>query len=237
MVSSTLSEAQSQRWLRGHRPRRQAQRGAAVFMVVMVLTILTAIGIVAVRATSLADAAAGYDREGAQAALIAQYGITATTAYMATNRGGTILNQFALSETQATPPVCEANVIANPGASPLPHPGCYRFQMSELQTSFTQESSETVFAPGNLPSAPAGSTSSLTSSENTNALFVVELTEGAKTGVPKEGRSTNDTSVMLTMTAIAQVRPVAAAASNSCIASQGQQVMRAMITAEKAPGL
>jgi hypothetical protein len=201
----------------------------------MVLTLLTAVGIVAVRATSLADAAAGYDREGAQAALIAQYGITATTAYMATARGGTIVNQFALSETQATPPVCEANVIANPSASPLPHPGCYRFLMSELQTSFTQASNESVFAPSNRPGAPAGSTSSLTASENTNALFVVELTEGAKTGVPKEGRGTNETSVMLTMTAIAQVRPAAAVATNSCGSTQGQQVMRAMITAEKGP--
>jgi len=206
-------------------------------MVVMVLTLLTAVGIVAVRATSLADAAAGYDREGAQAALIAQYGITATTAYMATARGGTILNQFALSVTQATPPVCEANAIANPSSSPLPHPGCYRFEMSELQTSFTQQSNETVFAPGNLPGAPVSSTSSLTASETTNALFVVELTEGAKTGMPPAGRATNETSVMLTMTSIAQVRPTLAAASNSCVASQGQQVMRAMITAEKAPGL
>jgi PilX N-terminal len=237
MVNERVSRPVSAALGWGRRPRRQAQRGAAVFIVVMVLTLLTAIGIVAVRSTSLADAAAGYDREGSQAALIAQYGITATTAYMATVRGGTILNQFTLSETQATPPVCEANVITNPSASPLPHPGCYRFQMSELQTSFTQESNETVFAPGNKPGAPTGSTSSLTSSENTNAVFVVELTEGAKTGVPKEGRSTNDTSVMLTMTSIAQVRPTAAAAANLCAASQGQQVMRAMITAEKAPGL
>jgi Tfp pilus assembly protein PilX len=237
MVKVQPSEPMSPALRRGHRPRREAQRGAAVFIVVMVLTLLTAVGIVAVRATSLADAAAGYDREGAQAALIAQYGITATTAYMATASGGAILNQLTRSETQATPPVCEANVIANPSASPSPHPSCYRFQMSELQTSFTQASNETVFAPGNKPSAPASSTSSLTASENTNALFVVELTEGAKTGVPPVGNPTIDTSVMLTMTAIAQVRPLAAATANSCIASQGQQVMRAMITAEKAPGL
>ena len=221
---------------RGQRPRRQAQRGAAVFIVVMVLTLLTAVGILAVRSTSLADAAAGFDREGSQAALIAQYGITATTAYMATNRGGAILDQMTRSETSLTPPVCESNALANPSTSPMPHPGCYRFQMSELQTSFAQDSNATVFAPSNKTGALPGSTSSLTSSENTNAIFVVELTEGAKTGVPRAGRTTNDTSVMLTLTSIAQVRPTLAAASNVCAASQGQQVMRAMITAEKAPG-
>jgi hypothetical protein len=68
-------------------------------------------------------------------------------------------------------------------------------------------------------------------------VFVVELTEGAKTGVPNGGSATTDTSVMMTMTSVAQVRPASAVASNSCAASQGQQVMRAMITAQKAPGL
>lgn len=219
------------------RPRGQAQRGAAVFIVVMVLTLLTAVGIVAVRATSLADAAAGFDREGAQAALIAQYGITATTAYMASARGGTILSQFALSETRAQPPVCEANVIANPSATPTPRPGCYRFQMSELQTSFTQETNESVFAPGNLAGATTGSTSSLTPNETTNAVFVVELTEGAKTGVPIAGQATNDTSVMLVMTSIAQVRPaLACSGATQTSLAAGQQVMRAMITAERSPG-
>ncbi len=221
---------------RGRPARRQGQRGAAVFIVVMVLTLLTAIGIVAVRATSLADAAAGFDREGAQAALIAQYGVTATTAYMATIRGGAIVSAVINSETQGNPPVCEANWPSAVNSSALPHPGCYRFMMSDLQTSVTQETSETIFAPTNA-SGPAGSTSSLAPSERTNATFVVELTEGAKTGIPKDGRQTNDTSVMLTMTSIAQVRPVAALATNSCVASQGQQVMRAMITAEKPPGL
>lgn len=234
MVSLSTRESPAH----GRKPRidRQAQRGAAVFMVVMVLTLLTAVGIMAVRATSLADAAAGYDREGAQASLIAQYGITATTAYMASSRGGEVVNSIINSELMATPPVCETNMIANPGASATPHPGCRILQMSFLQTSFTQESSETVFAPGNLPSAPAGSTSSLTASETTNADFVIELTEGAKTGKPPEGRGTNDSSVMLTVTAIAQIRPAAAVATNSCGSTQGQQVMRAMITAQKPPG-
>ncbi|MEO6600729.1 MAG: PilX N-terminal domain-containing pilus assembly protein [Polyangiaceae bacterium] len=217
------------------RPARgQAQLGAAVFIVVMVLTLLTAIGIVAVRSTSLADAAAGYDREGAQAALIAQYGITATTAYMATTSGGAVLDLIERSKTLVSPPVCESNVLANPGASEIPHPSCARMTMDKLQLSFTQNSNETVFAPGNKPGATTDSTSSLSASEKTNALFVVELTEGAETGVLQPGNS--NSSVMLTLTSIAQVRPTAAAAANTCIASQGQQVMRAMITAQKPPG-
>ena len=220
-----------------NRPARQAQRGAAVFIVVMVLTLLTAVGIVAVRATSLADAAAGFDREGAQAALIAQYGITATTAYMASVSGGAILNQFTLSETQTSPPppVCESNLLSASDSTKIPRPGCYRFQMAQLDASFMQDSNETSFAPTNQ-TGPAGSTSSLTPNESTNATYAVELTEGAKTGVSIHGNPTSDTAVMLVLTSIAQVRPTAAAALNVCTASQGQQVMRAMITAQKAPG-
>ncbi len=36
----------------------------------MVLTLLTAVGLFAVRSSSMADLAAGYDREGAQASLV-----------------------------------------------------------------------------------------------------------------------------------------------------------------------
>src|SRR5450432_3491950 len=77
----------------GRRTRRnlQAQRGAAVFIVVMVLTLLTAVGIFAVRSASLADVAAGYDREAAQASLIAQYATTATAAYLATPAANAII--------------------------------------------------------------------------------------------------------------------------------------------------
>jgi hypothetical protein len=139
------------------------------------------------------------------------------------------------SQLQLNPPVCESNWPSATNTSALPHPACFRFLMGDLQTSVTQETNETVFAPTNL-SGPSGTTSSLSASEATTATFVVELTEGAKTGIPKDGRQTKDTSVMLTMTSIAQVRPAAAAASNTCVASQGQQVMRAMITAEEPPG-
>ena len=61
------------------------QRGAAVFMVVMVMTIAAAIGIFSMHSASLADLAVGYSRQSTQAALIAQYAARATANYLEQN--------------------------------------------------------------------------------------------------------------------------------------------------------
>jgi hypothetical protein len=48
------------------RARRRAERGAAVFIVVMAIVLLTGIGIFAVRTASMVDVAAGYERQATQ---------------------------------------------------------------------------------------------------------------------------------------------------------------------------
>ena len=53
---------------------RGTERGAALFVVVMVITLLTAVGIFAARSTSLVDAATGYGRQAAQTLALADYG-------------------------------------------------------------------------------------------------------------------------------------------------------------------
>lgn len=217
------------------RERRQGERGAAVFIVVMVLTLLTAMGVFAVRSASLADQAAGYDREGAQASLVAQYAVTATAAYMASGVSGVILDRLELSKTEAAPPICESNFLSSTAQAATPRPPCYRLNMSDLQTSFTAASSESLFAPSNLPSSVGNQTSSLNVNETVNATFVVEITEAAKTGVPTPGYLAGSTPVMMTLTAISQVRPMAACNAGTSAPTAGQQAMRAMITAESTP--
>ena len=142
------------------RRTRQAERGAAVFIVVMVLTLLTAVGLFAVRSASLADLAAGYDREGAQAALVAEYAVTASAAYLA-NDPTTVLRSFELSKGEANPTQCQSNAIpAGTFPGPAPRPGCYRLRLDEVQNSFRRTTGETVFALPNLVGGPTGSTSS-----------------------------------------------------------------------------
>jgi len=207
--------------------RRQGERGAAVFIVVMVLTLLTAVGLFAVRSASLADLAAGYDREGAQAALVAEYAITASAAYLA-NDPSTVLLGYKASIDRSPQP-CQSNAMPGTFPAPAPRPGCYRLEQAELQNSFSKMSNETVFAPANLTGGPSGSTSSLNINETTNATFVVEVTDAAKTGVPAQGDDAKVSTIVMTLTAISQVRPAAACAATNSAPTAGQQVMRAMI--------
>ena len=212
---------------------RSDQRGAAVFIVVMVLTLLTAVGIFAVRSAAMADAAAGYDREGAQAALIAQYGITATTAFMGSGSSNTFIQSLVDSGIYDAPipAYCESNGIPPwPGGTPptAPRPTCLRFDMPTLQTNLLGVGGPTFFAPPNAVGSPASGTSSLNANETTNATFVVELTEGGATGALMPG---GGTPVLITLTAISQVRPAAVCAAGLPMTTAGQQVMRAMISA------
>jgi len=208
---------------------RRGERGAAVFIVAMVLTLLTAIGMFAVRSASLADLAAGYDREGAQAALIAEYAITASAAYLA-NDPSTVFIGYKASIDRAPQP-CQSNALPGAFPAPAPRPGCYRLELGELQTSFGRMSNEAVFAPPNKTSL-VGSTSSLNVNEITNATFVVEVTDAAQTGVPAEGDDAKVSTVLMTLTAISQVRPAGACSPSAPTLSAptaGQQVMRAMV--------
>lgn len=240
MVSMSVSVRTSPPRVGVMRPRLQSQRGAAVFIVVMVLTLLTAVGIFAVRSASMADVAAGFDREGAQASLIAEYGISATAAYLGTGLASTIVTTMASSPPGYNPPFCESNGTASPTApapSPLPPrwpAPCYKIDdQANLAPSFVAANG-TLFAPANNPPTATypnypTSTSSLNVNEATDAKFVVEMTGGIPTGIPPVGGA--GPTYLVTLTAVAQVRPVAACAAGTTTPSAAQTAVRALITA------
>lgn len=62
---------------------RAGERGAALFIVVMVITLLTAMGLFAVRSATLVDQAAGFSRQALQAAYLTQLGALSVIADMA----------------------------------------------------------------------------------------------------------------------------------------------------------
>ena len=181
------------------------QRGAAVFIVVMVLTLLTAVGIFAVRSASLADVAAGYDREAAQASLIAQYATTATAAYLATPAANTVLAAMQPSL------YCQSNMNIRAA--------CLKMGSGMLEASTTAASGEDLFET---------SSSSLNANGKTVADFVIELTDKANTGVPLPG---GQHTVQVTAMAIAQVQQAGACVNGvGTTWNAGQQMMRAYIT-------
>jgi len=56
---------------------RTRERGVAIFIVIMVLTMLSAIGVFAMRATSLATLASGYERQSTQNHYVGEYAMIA----------------------------------------------------------------------------------------------------------------------------------------------------------------
>ncbi len=226
MVSNSTS-------LRGRRYRgsnARAERGAAVFLVVLILSLLTAMGIFALRSASMADVAAGFDREGAQASLVAQYGITATAAYVGTGVSTTIVKAMN-SKPPFQMPSCESSGYPMTAPKLVPAPPCYLLNQGVLQTSFTQSGGETVFAPTNNSSAIATSTSSLNVNEATDATFTIEFTDVAATGVALAGSDSQQVQYEVTLTSMAQVRPIqACTGAVPATPNAAQSVVRSIIT-------
>ena len=67
---------------------RASERGAAIFIVVAVLTLLSAIGIFAARAATLAEQASGYDRQNTQNHYVSEYALMAAATELGGPRAG-----------------------------------------------------------------------------------------------------------------------------------------------------
>lgn len=216
----------------GRRATPHAERGAAVFLVVLILTLITALGVFALRSASLADVAAGFDREGAQAALIAQYGITATAAYVGTGVSDTIISKMkSPPDAGYIMPACESNGYPMGLPPRSPPMRCFRLRQDVLEQSFTNSSNEVVFAPSNKNLL--GHTSSLNVNETTDAAFSVEMTDISTTGMPLTGSGEDWVQYQVTLTSLAQVRPVLACAGTgtpTTIPNAAQTVVRSVIT-------
>jgi hypothetical protein len=65
--------------------RRRAEGGMAVFLVVLVLTMVSAIGVFAMRSASLVDLATGFNRQSVQSTLMAEYAARAAASYLGQN--------------------------------------------------------------------------------------------------------------------------------------------------------
>lgn len=64
-----------------HIKRRNQQRGAALFLVVMVISLITAVGVFSMRSASLTNIAAGFNRQGIQTVMLARLATRAAASY------------------------------------------------------------------------------------------------------------------------------------------------------------
>jgi len=169
----------------------------AVFLVVLVLTMVTAIGIFSMRSASLVDLASGFNRQNIQATLIAEYGARSAATWLGPNK-----EQVMASDLQACNP---ALMAANPEAR------CVPVKDTLLAQSFT-DSAPLGFNDGlmGMLSLPTGSGQQL------RAEVLSELTEAgdapaaARPGSPAGGIRE------LTVTTKARVFPTTTGSTAIC---------------------
>jgi Tfp pilus assembly protein PilX len=195
--------------------QRRAQRGAAVFIVVMVLSLITAIGVFSMRSASLVDLASGYNRQSVQASFVAEYAARAAATYLETNP------KLAISTTRV--PGCASALQTADINAP-----CNVIKMSLLATTMAPGTGTAPRAfADNLPgllSLPADPTP-------IQAEFVTELTEPGPASAKASPGFVSGQFKEITLNSIARVYPLDGATPDVCSAgSRGavsQQILRA----------
>jgi Tfp pilus assembly protein PilX len=226
------------------RKSRRRERGAAVFIVVMVITLLTAIGIFAIRSATLVDQAAGFQRQGLQTAYLTEYAGRAVTAELGDGAAKSYLDRVRLGTDK-----CQVNLELEKTLPPgMPPPPCYKLYISEIG-SRVQSHYATSTVLEKQTAIMAGSLGGRVS-EQAHALegvFVVEMTEPYES-VPNAGseQAANASNafrdVQLTLTAFGQVRPIDTAGvddpwcgASASSTSASVSALRAHITLRSVP--
>jgi hypothetical protein len=207
---------------RAARRRRRQERGAAVFVVVLAITMLTAVGLFAAYSATQMDKAIGYERLARQTQELAEYGTLLASAEL-----GAGTAQAYMDQLRAGTQTCYANADLKTMTSLTTVP-CFKmfyYQLNERSKQMTGES---------LSKDPAGDKEDVVGNGDTRGDFVIELTDPGPIGVPLAGTDLSGTStnplgyLKVTSTTTAQLRPAGLDACVNAIATlSGQQAMRA----------
>jgi len=192
---------------------RAQQRGAAIFIVVMVLTLLTAIGVFAIRAATLGTATAGYDRQNTQNHYVGEYGMLTVVSELSTTRRSAYVTQMGIAHDK-----CWATKdLTDP--SPGIFVPCYRLYAHEIQNLLP--TGRQLFDPSNADGGTLVTPGSLGPAA-LDGDFVVEMTDPGPVGAPVAGTDVGGTGprfryLQVTLTSIGQVRP--SGDPTSCVAN------------------
>ncbi|HTV17776.1 MAG TPA: hypothetical protein VMG12_03875 [Polyangiaceae bacterium] len=193
---------------------RRSQGGATVFLVVMVLTIIAAIGVFSMRSASLVDKATGYSRQSVQATAMAEYAARTAATYLESNP------ELVSATTRV--PGCEQSLQDIDPDAP-----CTVFKNGML--------SEALMA--NAPSSPENGMTGFMSlpSDPTQIAteFVTEMSEPSMASVTASPGFTSGLFKQVTFTSIARVYPTSGSQTSVCSnAARGavsQQSVRAHV--------
>jgi hypothetical protein len=206
--------------------RRENQRGAAVFIVVMVVTLLTAVGIFAARSASLVDVASGHNRHSMQTQYVSEYGAVLVSHELSTAAVSTYVLKASRRRDD-----CMATKDVN--TSVVGPAFCYSFQSEDLQDRFNQP----FFAAAASDIAGSLDPFDEATQGELGAQFVVDMTEGIQAGNVRGTDLTSGDLVPLrvTLTARGFVSPPSSAGNAAQVCQEemtagGIQEVRAHLT-------
>jgi hypothetical protein len=211
--------------------RRPSERGAAVFIVVMVIALLTGIGVFAARSVSLVDMATGYDRQATQTRLISDYAGRFVTSELGAGDAKAYLGLFAGGTDR-----CRSNDAALPVqvGSPLP---CYVFEAPDITTLIQRRTpSQTVFADQSTSAAGSLGPEIITGNASSalEGLMRIEIIDAFSGETAAGSRPDGFMAMQFTITAYAQVRNVSGVtawcANPNISTGASLQALRAHIT-------
>ncbi|MCC6217400.1 MAG: hypothetical protein IT376_21255 [Polyangiaceae bacterium] len=210
--------------------RRREQRGAAVFVVVLAVMLLSAVGVFAARSTSIVTAGAGYARQAVQTQYVAELGAVTTMAELGSGAGSAYVEQLG----STTPDDCVATKD-QPQIVAGVKPACYKLYKGELDQRVASVGGTLL----------TDSLSTVAYGDPIDGNFVVELTDPGPADRPVAGTDVGGTGTTfryleLTLTAMGQVRPNATFGDNSTCTEAttrtvGVQTLRAHVTVGPLP--
>jgi hypothetical protein len=174
---------------------RKAERGTTVVVVVLVTTLITAIGVFAVRNVNQVDRAVGYSRQAAQSIALAELGTTAAMAEVASKGGG-----YTANMTGGLWCLSNGRYAKDTSSS------CYKLDRAALEAITAANNGETLLEP-----AGAGETGSFGPLGNTTGVLQVELTDKHSTNTPIPG---GGEAFDVTLTTMASVTPIPTSGSS-----------------------
>jgi Tfp pilus assembly protein PilX len=192
--------------------RRRSQGGAAIFLVVMVLTIVAAIGVFSMRSASLVDKATGYSRQSVQATAMAEYAARTAATYLESNP------ELVSATTRV--PGCEQGLQDIDPDAP-----CTVFKNGML--------AEALMA--NAPSTPENGMTGFMSlpSDPTQVAteFVTEMSEPSMASVTASPGFTSGLFKQVTFTSIARVFPTSGSDTTVCSPTARETVTQQTVRA------
>ncbi len=199
---------------------RASERGAVIFVVILVLAVLTAIGVFAAHEAGLNQRVSGYSRQSTQNGYVADYAAMALAGELSGPRKQAYVDQLKSASEQCAslPNLADGGV----------NPPCYKVTAAEFQQRLQQDGlSDTYFDPD------GGSFG--VSNTPVAGDFVVEMTDpgpagGKVPGTQQDDRARGFQNMQYTLTATGQVRPTSVTDSDAGVCNSTTEQESAQVS-------